>query len=106
MAHADAELLSCGSSLTMFANTADYDLHGHRAQTQERLTEQIAEHPASDLAPRGVGVVIEAEHTCTSLRGVRAPGARTGASAFWGTLRTDPSSGAGFPSPVRLGQGW
>ncbi len=106
-AHADAELLSCGSSLALFANTAGYDFHGHRAaQTQERLTEQIAEHPANDLAPRGVGVVIEAEHTCTSLRGVRAPGARTVASAFWGPLRTEPSSGAGFPSPVRLGQGW
>ena len=106
VAHADAELLSCGSSLTMFANTAGYDFDGHRAQTQERLTEQIAEHPANDLAPRGVGVVIEAEHTCTSLRGVRASGARTVASALWGTPRTDPSSGTEFPSPVRLGKGW
>jgi len=51
------------------------DFYSHRVQTQERLTQQIAVHLASDLAPRGVGVVIEAEHTCMSLRGVRAPGA-------------------------------
>ena len=82
----------------MFANTAGYDFHGHRAQTQERLTEQVAQHPANDPAPRGVGVVIEAQRTSTSLRGVRAPGARTVASAL-GTLRTDPSSGAEFPLP-------
>ena len=104
-AHADAELLSCGSPLAMFANTAGYDFHGHRAKTQERLTERIGEHPANDVAPRGVGVVIEAEHTCASLRGVRAPGARTVASALWGPLA--PTRRQSLVSlPVRLGQGW
>jgi GTP cyclohydrolase I len=65
-----------------------------RAQTQERLTKQVAEHLDTHLAPRGVGVVVEAEHTCMSLRGVRATGTRTVTSAMLGILRTDPSSRA------------
>lgn len=73
----------------------------HRAQTQERLTQQIAEHLDHQLAPRGVGVVIEAEHTCMSLRGVRAAGTRTVTSALLGTLRTDPASRAEFLSVTR-----
>ncbi|WP_166983941.1 GTP cyclohydrolase I [Paramicrobacterium fandaimingii] len=59
----------------------------HRPQTQENLTQQIADHLTAALAPRGVGVVIEAEHTCMSLRGVRTSGARTRTSAFTGDLR-------------------
>jgi GTP cyclohydrolase I len=65
-----------------------------RAQTQERLTKQVADHLDTHLAPRGVGVVVEAEHTCMSLRGVRATGTRTVTSAMLGSLRTDPSSRA------------
>jgi GTP cyclohydrolase IA len=90
--------------LSKFARLVD--LYSHRVQTQERLTQQIAVHLASDLAPRGVGVVIEAEHTCMSLRGVRAPGARTVTSALLGRLRTDPSSRAEFLYLARRGQGW
>ena len=56
MAHADAELFSCGSSLTMFANTADYDLHGHRAQTQERLTEPGRRPPRRATSRRAASV--------------------------------------------------
>jgi GTP cyclohydrolase I len=77
------------------------EFYAHRPQTQERLTQQIAEHLDRHLAPRGVGVVIEAEHTCMSLRGVRAAGARTLTSALLGTLRTDPSSRAEFLSLTR-----
>jgi GTP cyclohydrolase I len=77
------------------------DLYAHRAQTQERLTQQIAQHLEHHLAPRGVGVVIQAEHTCMSLRGVRAAGARTVTSALLGTLRSDPSSRAEFLSLTR-----
>ena len=80
--------------LSKFARLVDF--YSHRGQTQERLTQQIAEHLERHLAPRGVGVVIEAEHTCMSLRGVRAAGARTVTSALLGTLRTDPSSRAEF----------
>jgi GTP cyclohydrolase IA len=84
--------------LSKFARLVEF--YSHRGQTQERLTQQIARHLDHHLAPRGVGVVIEAEHTCMSLRGVRA-GARTLTSALLGTLRTDPSSRAEFLSLPR-----
>ena len=85
--------------LSKFARVVDH--FSHRAQTQERLTKQIAEHLERQLAPRGVGVVIEAEHTCMSLRGVRAVGARTVTSALFGALRDSPSSRAEFLSLTR-----
>ena len=59
-------------------------------QVQERLTVQVADWLDSALAPRGVGVVLSAEHTCMTLRGVRKPGARTVTSALRGLLRDDP----------------
>lgn len=58
-------------------------------QVQERLTQQVADWLQVNLAPRGVGVVIEAEHLCLSLRGVRAVGARTVTSAVHGSIRDD-----------------
>ena len=61
-------------------------------QVQERLTQQVADWLQEHLAPRGVGVVIEAEHLCMSLRGVRATGARTITSALHGVLREDARS--------------
>jgi GTP cyclohydrolase I len=85
--------------LSKFARVVDF--FSHRAQTQERLTKQIAEHLHDQLSPHGVGVVIEAEHTCMSLRGVRAVGARTVTSALFGTLRDNPSSRAEFLSLTR-----
>jgi GTP cyclohydrolase I len=63
-----------------------------RLQVQERLTKQVADWLAEHLQPRGVGVVIEAEHSCMSLRGVRAPGTTTVTSALHGVLRDDPRS--------------
>ena len=71
-----------------------------RPQTQERLTRQIADHLETNLRPRGVGVVLDAEHTCMTLRGVRAIGATTLTSALLGTLRTDSRSRAEFLSLV------
>ena len=71
-------------------------LHARRPQTQERLTKRIADHLQDQLQARGVGVVIEAEHTCMSLRGARAAGARTTTSALFGRLRDDPRSRAEF----------
>jgi GTP cyclohydrolase I len=85
--------------LSKFARVVDF--FAQRAQTQERLTKQVAEHLQSQLAPRGVGVVIAAEHTCMSLRGVRAVGARTVTSALLGTLREDPATRAEFLSLTR-----
>ncbi|MHB8680867.1 MAG: GTP cyclohydrolase I FolE [Acidimicrobiales bacterium] len=58
-------------------------------QTQERLTRQVADWLDFHLEPRGVGVVIEADHMCMSLRGVKATGARTLTSALHGLLRDD-----------------
>jgi len=67
-----------------------------RPQVQERLTRQVADYLADRLDAPGVGVVLEAEHTCMTLRGVRAHGAKTVTSALLGTLRTDPASRAEF----------
>jgi GTP cyclohydrolase I len=61
-----------------------------RLQVQERLTMQIADLLGDRLRPRGVGVVLSAEHSCMALRGVRAPGTRTVTSALQGLLRDDP----------------
>ncbi len=58
-------------------------------QVQERLTQQVADWLRDQLAPKGVGVVVEAEHLCMSLRGVQATGARTVTSAVHGLLRDD-----------------
>jgi GTP cyclohydrolase IA len=68
------------------------ELFARRLQLQERLTTQVADWLQAKLAPKGVGVVLEAEHQCMSLRGVRAAGARTVTSALHGRLRTDPRS--------------
>jgi GTP cyclohydrolase I len=59
-------------------------------QVQERLTVQIANWLDDTLSPRGVGVVLEAEHLCMSIRGVRSTGSRTLTSRVTGILRTDP----------------
>nr|WP_280203937.1 GTP cyclohydrolase I FolE [Nocardia farcinica] len=63
-----------------------------RPQVQERLTKQVADWLAEHLRPRGVGVVIDAEHTCMTLRGVQAVGTSTVTSTMLGTLREDPRS--------------
>jgi GTP cyclohydrolase IA len=63
-----------------------------RPQVQERLTKQVADWLYANLLPRGAGVVIEAEHTCMTLRGVQAAGSRTVTSTLLGTLREDPRS--------------
>lgn len=69
------------------------DVFARRLQVQERLTTQIAEALVSTLEPRGVIVVIEAEHQCMSMRGVRKSGARTITSAVRGQL-LDPATRA------------
>lgn len=70
------------------------DLYAKRPQVQERLTSQIADAMARKLDPRGVIVVVEAEHLCMAMRGIRKPGARTTTSAVRGLLRTSASSRA------------
>lgn len=85
--------------LSKLARTVEH--HAHRAQTQERLTQAVADQLRRSLAPKGVGVVVEAEHTCMTLRGVRVPGARTTTSALHGRLRDDPASRAEFLALTR-----
>jgi GTP cyclohydrolase IA len=69
------------------------DLYAKRPQVQERLTTQVAEALERILEPRGVIVVIECEHLCMTMRGVRKPGAKTITSAVRGQLR-DPTTRA------------
>ena len=68
------------------------ELFARDLQVQERLTKQVADWLQEHLAPKGVGVVIEADHLCMSLRGVRATGARTVTSSLRGLLREDARS--------------
>ena len=65
-------------------------------QVQERMTQQVADWLQERLEPRGVGVVLEAEHMCMRLRGVRTPGTMTVTSALRGTLRDDPRTRTEF----------
>lgn len=69
------------------------DVYARRPQVQERLTTQIADSLMRILEPRGAIVVIEAEHMCMSVRGIRKPGAKTLTSAVRGQLR-DPATRA------------
>ena len=72
------------------------EMFSRRPQVQERLTQQIADWLDRELQPQGVGVVVEAEHTCMTLRGVRAGGALTRTSALTGALRENDASRAEF----------
>jgi len=65
------------------------EFFARRLQVQERMTVQIASWLQEHLEPKGVGVVLEAEHLCMSLRGVRLPGPRTTTSSVQGLLRND-----------------
>jgi GTP cyclohydrolase I len=69
-----------------------------RPQTQERLTRQLADYLAGQLNARWAGAVLEAEHTCMTLRGVRAQGSKTVTTALAGPLRADPQKRAEFLS--------
>ena len=72
------------------------ELFARGPQVQERLTKQIADHLDRKLQPRGVGVVVEAEHLCMTLRGVQATGSRTLTSTLLGLVRTDPRTRSEF----------
>ena len=65
------------------------DFYSKRPQLQERLTSQIADFLETNLNPKGVAVLIEAEHLCMTMRGIRAAGAVTRTSALRGCMRSD-----------------
>ncbi len=73
----------------------------HRPQMQERLTSQVADSLMAGLQPTGVAVVLEAEHLCMTMRGVKKPGSRLVTSATRGTFRTSAATRAEFFSLVR-----
>ena len=72
------------------------DRFARAVQVQERLTAQVADWLEDELRPRGVGVVVDAEHLCMTLRGANKPGARTVTSALRGTVREDPRTRSEF----------
>ena len=72
-----------------------------RPQMQEHLTSQIADSLMTGLQPTGVAVVMEAEHLCMTMRGVKKPGSRLVTSATRGTFRGNPATRAEFFSLVR-----
>jgi len=77
------------------------DVYAKRPQVQERMTTQIADALERYLAPRGVIVVIECEHLCMTMRGVRKPGSRTITSAVRGALRTSATTRAEAMNLIR-----
>lgn len=77
------------------------EIFARRLQVQERLTQQIAKTLFDDLKPVGVMVVVEAEHTCMTLRGVKKPGAVTITSAVLGGFRSDPRTRAEAMSLIK-----
>jgi GTP cyclohydrolase IA len=77
------------------------DVYAGRLQTQEHLTSQVVTAIDEVLRPRGVAVMVEAEHTCMSMRGVEKPGSSTVTTKFTGLFRDDPSQQVRFISLVR-----
>jgi GTP cyclohydrolase IA len=77
------------------------EVFSHRLQIQEQLTNQVAQALNSALAPRGVGVVVEARHMCMEMRGVETPGGRMITSCMLGTFRRDPRTRSEFLDLVR-----
>ncbi|MBX3570404.1 MAG: GTP cyclohydrolase I FolE [Rhizobiaceae bacterium] len=80
------------------------DIFAHRLQTQEALTAQIAGVIQEVLNPRGVAVMIEAEHMCMAMRGIRKQGSTTLTTTFTGTFKDNPEEQLRFITMVRAGQ--
>jgi GTP cyclohydrolase IA len=78
------------------------DIYARRLQTQEAMTAQIAGIIQDVLNPRGVAVVIEAEHMCMAMRGIRKSGATTLTSTFTGAFRDNPEEQVRFMTMLRL----
>ncbi len=80
------------------------DHYARRPQVQERLTNQIADLIETSLDPRGVAVVIEATHSCMTMRGVQKPGSSVVTSAMRGVMRSDPKTRNEVLELIRGGQ--
>ena len=79
------------------------DTYARRLQTQEHMTSQIATAIEEILTPRGVAVMLEAEHMCMSLRGVEKPGSSTITTQFTGSFRDNPDDQVRFITMIRAG---
>jgi GTP cyclohydrolase IA len=84
--------------LSKFARVVD--AVAKRPQVQERMTEEIADLIMDEVRPRGVGVIVEASHSCMTIRGVKKPGAMTITSAVRGLIKTNPTTRAELMSLV------
>ena len=72
------------------------DIYAHRLQTQETMTAQIARTIQDALEPRGVAVMVQAEHLCMAMRGIRKPGTLTTTTGFTGVFETDANERTRF----------
>ena len=80
------------------------DLFARRPQVQERLTSQVADTLVRELEPQGVLVVLECEHLCMSMRGIKKPGSKTTTSAVRGSFITSAETRAEALSLIRQGR--
>lgn len=76
------------------------EIYGRRLQTQETMTAQIAQAIETSLKPRGVAVMIDAEHMCMSMRGVQKQGSTTLTTSFSGVFKSEPAQQARFMTMV------
>lgn len=94
----DGEVLG----LSKIARTVD--IFSHRLQTQENMTAQIAYSIDDALKPRGVAVMIEAEHMCMAMRGIKKQGSTTTTTCFTGAFKNDPAEQVSFLTHLRMGK--
>jgi GTP cyclohydrolase I len=80
------------------------EILAHRPQVQERMTEDLADIVMQELSPRGVGVVLEASHTCMAIRGVRKAGSICTTSAMRGAFQTNLSTRSEFMALIQTGK--
>ena len=100
LGHAHIAYLPDGKVVGLSKLARVVEAFARRPQVQERMTENIAELIMSELQPRGVAVVVEATHSCMTIRGIRKPGSLTITSAMRGLFKTDPKTRGEFMSFV------
>ena len=93
----------CVLGLSKIARTVE--IFAKRLQTQENMTAQVAHSIDGALNPRGVAVMIEAEHMCMAMRGIKKQGSTTITTAFTGAFHNTPEEQQNFFSMLRLGKG-
>ena len=101
MGRVDIAYYPAGGVLGLSKLARVVDVFARRLQTQETMTEQIAQAIDENLKPRGVAVMVEAEHLCMSMRGIRKQGASTITTSFKGCFR-EPAEQARFITLVRV----